>query len=574
MSSSALRRLAQGAKNIKRQAIVSRTRLASTSSNHTQSKPDWTPAQKIQRTLYENQPISLPRLPWNLSKARQALASRARDGNIVAAIDIWNRLVDGGVKPDAVMYLLLLRIMASARRHTEALKLYKDMVKADVGELTAGLNLVLLASVENPIAEARVLKLFDTYGLVPDVTTYQFRLTGLSIKDNLESAIQVLEEMQSRGITPNRECIRTVVLLASRLNMPKLAMDLMVNVKESVGVMDEEVHMGILMAAAATLNAEVTQDAWDLVSAGESLPTEPLCIEVLHVASRHGLPDLALSVLGKLQGAHVSLLEHHLAPLIGAYSAAGQIKEAFDAIEWFHNHKVPVLPETTSSLASVLSKSTTALDEGYSILASSTRPVDIHAINTTLQAAVNLSDLPRAIGIYKELPDLECTPIAHTYDILLAGCLGASHSTLGERLFSEMTPHSIQPTLQTYTRLILLSLTQDNYELAFERLEEMKGRRMIPPVRVYDSLVRRCVAAGDARAEMALEDMEHCGYRVSVSLRKFVMGEAGGEEGEEDIWEEEGTREWRVGRMDNRREGREKRRSGSRGDVVSGSDRR
>lgn len=112
----------------------------------------------------------------------------------------------------------------------------------------------LKASVAHADQEERVLKIFKTYGLVPDVTTYQYRLTGLSIKDNLESAMQVLDEMKSRGIEPNRECIRIVALLAARLNMPKLAMDLVVNARESVGEMDEEVHMGILMAAAATLN--------------------------------------------------------------------------------------------------------------------------------------------------------------------------------------------------------------------------------------------------------------------------------------------------------------------------------
>ncbi|KAF8597921.1 hypothetical protein BDV93DRAFT_610148 [Ceratobasidium sp. AG-I] len=386
--------------------------------------------------------------------------------------------------------------MVLARRHGEALKLYKDIVQAGIGELTAGLTLVLLPPVEKPTPEVRGLRLFETYGLVPDVTTYRFRLTGLSTKGSLETATQILDETQS--CAPNREYIHIVVLVAVRLNMP--AVGLVTDAKESVGKMDEEVHLEVLMAAAATLNAEPTPYPWNFVSAGGSLPTEPLCIEPLH-----------------LQAAHVSLLKHYLAPFIGAYSAAGQINEVIDALEWFHQHNDPIHHHPRRRL----------LDP-----ASFTHPVDIHAINTTLQAAVNLSDLPRAIGTYKELPDLECTPIAHTYDILLAGCLGASHSTLGERLFSEMTSHTIQPTLRTYTRLILLSSTQENYELAFEGLEEMKGQRMVPPVRVYDSLARRCVAAGDARAEMAFEDMKHCGYRVSVSLRRFVMGEAGGEEGE------------------------------------------
>lgn len=114
--------------------------------------------------------------------------------------------------------------------------------------------MVAKSSVETPAYEARALKMFEKYGLTPDVTTYQYRLVGLSIKDNLESAMQVLEEMRSRGVEPNRECMRIVILLAARLNMPRLAMELAESCEDSVESMDEEVHMGILMAGAATLN--------------------------------------------------------------------------------------------------------------------------------------------------------------------------------------------------------------------------------------------------------------------------------------------------------------------------------
>lgn len=248
------------------------------------------------------------------------------------------------------------------------------------------------------------------------------------------------------------------------------------------------------------------------------------------------------------------IMEHHIAPLVGAYSAAGKLREAFLALDKFQEFNVSAAPESASSIVASISKSASDLDSAWDILSQLPRPVNIEAVNAALQAAVNLSDMQRAIGIYKELGDLECAPTRQTYDILLAGCLGISHAELGERLFEDMRSRNIRPSIQTLSRLILLSLTQKTYESAFKRLEMMKRRDMVPPARVYEALVMRCVQERDPRAELALEEMTICGYKPSPFLRNFLLkreesGSGGREAGARG--QEAGSGEQDVGGIEN-----------------------
>ncbi|KAG8725620.1 hypothetical protein FRC09_000007 [Ceratobasidium sp. 395] len=437
-----------------------------------------------------------------------------------------------GITPDGTSYLILLKLYAQHRLYGECMKVFDDMVAMGVGDKLKALNLIVLSTIEDNAQFFEALSLFSKYNISPDTTTYEYHLLYLDRGDNLERAMQLLDEMHTKGIPLNKECMRIVISMAARLNMPTLAMELAINFKDVVGQMDDIVNVSILMSAAASLNANVTQWAWDLIPQSTTL-TEPLCIDILNLANRHGLPELALSVLEYFLRQRITLQEHHLAPLIGSFCAAKEnkkanLREAFLALGKFHEYGVEMLPESTEALVNAIGKSTTTLDEAYDILLELPRPVSVDAVNATLQAAaITLGDLPRAIGIYKDLSTLQCIPTTQTFDILLAGCLKASHPALGERLFSEMLSLGLTPSVQTYTRLILLSLTETTYESAFERLEEMKTKKMTPPLSVYDALVRRLVSEKDPRADLALEDMEHCGYRITPSLRDFLLGNEG-----------------------------------------------
>ncbi|CUA73228.1 Pentatricopeptide repeat-containing protein At3g04760, chloroplastic [Rhizoctonia solani] len=480
-------------------------------------------AEHIRQRLYDSPTLRLKTPAEEVWTLNRQLELRINNRNIIGTIRLWLRSIENGIRPNQESYDTVLKLFASYGLFDATLKVFEDMLKMKMGDVQKGLNYVLESAAADPELEAKAFKMFEEHGCSWDVITYQHILEAYARRENLEMALQILNDMPAKGITPNAQCIQTVIQLAAQMGMPQLAMDLAVHSESIPDVVTDHIRMEILMSGAAVMNHDVVLRAWDSVRRTRCRPTEPLCVELLNTAARHGLIDLAQSVLAYLQETAQDIHEHHLAPVVGAYATAGQLQEAYLALDLFKDHRVEILPESASALVETIDQSTATLDNAWDVLSRLPRPVSIQAVNATLQAAVNLSDMQRAIGIYKELPDLECSPTAETYDILLGGCLSISHAELGERLFQDMRSRGIQPTLQTYSRLILLSLTQANYEAAFSRLEEIKENKMVPPQRVYEALVRRCVDEGDPRAELALEDMGICGYRVSSGLRDYLL---------------------------------------------------
>ncbi|QRV79024.1 pentatricopeptide repeat-containing protein 5, mitochondrial [Ceratobasidium sp. AG-Ba] len=495
--------------------------------------------------LYDSKSLRLPQQTPSIAYFNKGLELRSQNGNVVGAIHFWNKEITSGTRPNADSYTQLMQIFADHRLYEQCVRAFEDMLSMKVGDKLTALNLVMLSASENLSHITKTYELFSAHSVQPDTTTYQHHLSYLDKTDNLERAIQLITKMDDKQIPVNKDCMRTVILMACRLNMPKLAMDLCANAGNVLGRLDDEVYMNVLISAASTMNWPVTTWAYDALNAVGPLIslTEPLCVNILNLASRQGHPTLAQSILDCLVRERIPIQEYHLAPLIGSYCNSPRkdgLREAFLVLDKFKEYNVELLPEnqSASALVGILGKSTEKLDEAYNILLELPRPVNVEAVNAVLQAAaVTLSDLPRAIGVYKELANLECEPTTQTYDILLAGCLKAQHKALGDKLFAEMVSKNLKPSAQTYTRLILLALTQDVYESAFEKLEQMKENKMTPPLTVYEALVRRLVKENDPRADLALEDMETCGYRVRPQLRKFLLGEEKEGEGRRDLLE-------------------------------------
>ena len=85
-----------------------------------------------------------------------------------------------------------------------------------------------------------------------------------------------------------------------------------------------------------------------------------------------------------------------------------------------------------------------------------------------------------------------------------------------------MRAAGVKPDVRTYENMIWLCLSQSTYEDAFFYLEEMKSLGMVPPLIVYESIIRKLVTVGDTRYNIALEELKECGYEVSNRLQSFI----------------------------------------------------
>jgi pentatricopeptide repeat protein len=209
----------------------------------------------------------------DVATLNRRLQSRIEDRNIVGIIRLWITAIENGVRPDAVSYDTILKIVASFGLFDTTVKIFEDMIKMEVGNKQQGLNYVLEVSLisfrvavlmshrrtlksaaADSSLEAKAFKMFEEHGCSWDVITYQHILEALARRENLEMAAQVLAEMSEKGIAPNAQCIQTVILLASRMGMPQFAMELAINSENVPGVNTDQIRMAVLMSGAETMN--------------------------------------------------------------------------------------------------------------------------------------------------------------------------------------------------------------------------------------------------------------------------------------------------------------------------------
>jgi pentatricopeptide repeat protein len=247
---------------------------------------------------------------------------------------------------------------------------------------------------------------------------------------------------------------------------------------------------------------------------------------VLHTAARHGLPDLATQVLEILKTLKTKIQEFHFAPVIEAFCKANKMKEAFQLLHLMRAYHITPLPSTSFSLFENIRRDVETIDKTYALvkqMKDAGEPVDISVLEVFLQAAIYQGDLQRALEIYESFPEFDAVPTINTLNFLLAGCVAARHRVLGDKLLDEMTNQkSIKPDLHTYEQMILLCLTQDTYEDAFFYLEEMKGAGFFPSLKIYEELVRKCVASDDPRYKIAVSEMRECNYPISPDLKEVL----------------------------------------------------
>lgn len=244
---------------------------------------------------------------------------------------------------------------------------------------------------------------------------------------------------------------------------------------------------------------------------------------------------LASEALQQLETLKVQYREYHIAPLLDAFAAIGQVKEAFRCLELVRSCGATPTRETVRPILRAIQRDPDAIDNAYMMLDEMNQegqPVDVVSVNVIIEAAAFLNDLQRAIGTYKAMPSLGVKPNTDTFNLLLSACVDALHRDLGGKLFSEMKEAEVKPDVETYVQLISLYLTQTEYEDAFFYLEEMKAQGLKPPLLVYETIVRKCVSVGDTRYKLAVEELNQMGYRLSSPLQKFIR--SGGEVGQED----------------------------------------
>ncbi|KAI0355584.1 hypothetical protein OH77DRAFT_1504012 [Trametes cingulata] len=509
--------IALGVHEQRRHASAAQLAMDPTSSN-----PSVIASSQSMRRPYQQPPDSKFRGVTHTPLARynMLLASQLDRNRTQTVMSIAKRMKEEGVTPDITTYNHILEACAREGLYPEARAVFSDMVAMGVQPNRQTFHSIMrtLALVEQHDLH-ELLRTMEEWSIRPNETTYEIIITRFAQADRLELALQYLAKLGTMGISPTLRTATVLITTAAELGFSRLALDLAIAFEEtSVRRLDGEVWVDLLVSCAESLYLDGTSYTWNkVVKDLHFLPDEGCCLQVLHTAARHGAPELALEVIEVLKNINIVWCEHHVAPVIESMCYHGNLKEAMIMFDFMRKNDVEPTLGTAEPIFERI-KDTDALDDAWGqleIIREEGKNVDIVALNVVIQAAVALQDLQRAIGTYKASATFGVKPNLDTYNLLLLGCIDARHRELGDRLLSEMKEAGIRPDATTYARM-------STYEDAFFYLEEMKSLNMVPPLVVYEALIRKLFSVGDVRWKLALEELKECGYEVTPRLKSYI----------------------------------------------------
>lgn len=272
---------------------------------------------------------------------------------------------------------------------------------------------------------------------------------------------------------------------------------------------------------------------------GGITPTEPLITQILQTAAHNGLSELAHDAIRALRVRGQAPLEHHVAALLEALVQDDKIREAFAIVGHLRSDLGGMAKETTRALRAWAGQHPSHIDKAWALLEDVRRnqapepgnvsAVDIATLNAVIGGAIDLGDMQRAVGIYKESAAFGVAPDTETLNILLSGCIHISNRDLADSLISEMKDLGVVPDVDTYGSMIQLCLSQPSYEDVFYFLEGMKSAGFKPSMGIYEMIVQRCYDAFDPRWKVALTEMKEAGYETQHRFKSLIRERTGAE---------------------------------------------
>lgn len=361
--------------------------------------------------------------------------------------------------------------------------------------------------------------------------TYYHLIKCMCKADQLELALDTMDEMKSKGIQPTLQIFSTLIEACLRLSDSITAYDLLKEVEGAgLGVESQpRIYMDVMRVGANNDDKKIVKYCWDKAVGQHAMrPDEGTCLNVLRVASKIGDTKLATDVIRQLSNSGYPYKEHYFTPLMEAFIVKNDLKKAFNVLDIMRVSGIPPSMRATLPIRKHLDKNVDDIDQAYYLLEEmkkENKTVDISAFNVVVAACADAKDITRTVATYREAANLGVSPNADTYNAVLEACVQTRMKGMGSVVVKEMKKAGINPNLETYSKMVSLACTERNYEDAFTYLEEMKSYDIVPPESCYTSLARKLADEKDLRFHMVLEEMETFGYRVTPRIRNMWRSE-------------------------------------------------
>lgn len=268
------------------------------------------------------------------------------------------------------------------------------------------------------------------------------------------------------------------------------------------------------------------------------MPDEGLCTAILHcLASTGENLGLGNQIIGILRPCTIKVQEYHIAPVLLCLELAqpNDIGYAFALLHLMAEEEITPTNATMQPVVRMLSTDNeirTRAIEWLKTKATSGKNVSIHAWNCLIAAQVGAvsknsligePEFQQAISLLSDARSFGISPDTRTYNLLLRGCMRHRHPEVGRNLYKKMLDQSIERNAETYERLIILTLLEEDYEDAFLYLEQMQAEKFVPSALVLMTMARKCAGKADVRWKTCVLKMEKLEYPIPEEWLQSIM---------------------------------------------------
>lgn len=243
------------------------------------------------------------------------------------------------------------------------------------------------------------------------------------------------------------------------------------------------------------------------------------------LSAKLGSPRLGSQVLEEMGNNDMAYSEHHLAALLQAFSMSGDLKGAFSMLPIMESAGISTRKETALPILHQLGTNVTSIEKAIYLLKelhSEGKGVHVVAFNSVLYAAAKAKRLDLVKETFSLVSLFGIKADIDTYNCLLDASIFTANWEYGNHVWNLIKQAKVKPNSTSYSKMVVLCCTQDDYEDCFRYLEEMKYFEYVPLRGCYQVLIKKLASARDDRVHIALEDMRASGYEVPPAISALV----------------------------------------------------
>ncbi|KAK3990116.1 hypothetical protein QBC44DRAFT_326248 [Cladorrhinum sp. PSN332] len=388
--------------------------------------------------------------------------------------------VKRGERPNSDLYEAMVAAACDPRKGfgDELHNIWIEMAALEVAPSASFYHTMLKALAIHPdyLTRGVVLKRMELEGVELSLEGRSYVALGLLRENQIEMALDYLEEMRQGGFTVSYWVAETFVFVLGRRGFLDEAFQLLLSQLGSMDTGIDRISLNlwhfVLEECSKEMHYAGTKTAWDeIVEPGILNPSDGLTSNVLNTAARYGDSTLAMQAIQKLSAKKVKLNAVHYEALLEAYAQQGDLAQAFEVLCIMAESGIQAELASTRPIFKLLMRSPELGGSCMEILTDLQKrqhQIPSSALNVVLEFAAVRGGMEVAMDVYDEIRPFTVAGRDGQYlGFLLTQ---AKSSADGEFLASQMERFAVEHTKHTLDEMVRLSAIDGDVEDAFRYL--------------------------------------------------------------------------------------------------------